>query len=290
MTLKLGIPSKGRLQADAIAWFAARGVALERTGSEREYAGRVRGVGGVDLVLLSAAEIPGELARGRIHLGITGQDLVRERIPRWEASVTELAPARLRPRRPRRRRARRLDRRRRHGRPRRRRRRLPRPHGHRLRVATKYHHLVRDFFRAHGVADYQLVDSQGATEGTVKNLHRRGDRRHHHHRLDPARQPPQGARRRPDPRERGHPLRARAPPVGRSRDRGSQAFSPPSPSGSGFRGRLGMTDLRKLLSAAARPSGLPVSAGARAGCPLRRVANRMSSMRVEPSASGTMTR
>ena len=43
-------------------------------------------------------------------------------------------------------------------------------HGQRLRVATKYHHLVREFFRWHGVADYQLVDSQGATEGTVKNL------------------------------------------------------------------------------------------------------------------------
>ena len=43
-------------------------------------------------------------------------------------------------------------------------------HGHRLRVATKYHHLVREFFRSRGVADYQLVDSQGATEGTVKNL------------------------------------------------------------------------------------------------------------------------
>ena len=43
-------------------------------------------------------------------------------------------------------------------------------HGQRLRVATKYHHLVREFFRLHGVADYQLVDSQGATEGAVKNL------------------------------------------------------------------------------------------------------------------------
>ncbi|MEO0372801.1 MAG: ATP phosphoribosyltransferase, partial [Pseudomonadota bacterium] len=42
-------------------------------------------------------------------------------------------------------------------------------HGFRLRIATKYHRLVRDFLRAHGVADYQLVDSQGATEGTVKN-------------------------------------------------------------------------------------------------------------------------
>jgi ATP phosphoribosyltransferase len=42
-------------------------------------------------------------------------------------------------------------------------------HGHRLRIATKYHRLVRDFLAAHGVADYQLIDSQGATEGTVKN-------------------------------------------------------------------------------------------------------------------------
>ena len=43
-------------------------------------------------------------------------------------------------------------------------------HGHRLRIATKYHRLVREFLTAHGVADYALVDSQGATEGTVKNL------------------------------------------------------------------------------------------------------------------------
>jgi ATP phosphoribosyltransferase len=28
---------------------------------------------------------------------------------------------------------------------------------------------VREFLQAQGVADYQLVDSQGATEGTVKN-------------------------------------------------------------------------------------------------------------------------
>jgi len=42
-------------------------------------------------------------------------------------------------------------------------------HGFRMRIATKYHRLVRDFLRDHGVADYQLVDSQGATEGTVKH-------------------------------------------------------------------------------------------------------------------------
>ena len=42
-------------------------------------------------------------------------------------------------------------------------------HGHRLRIATKYHRLVREFLRHAGVADYALVDSQGATEGTVGN-------------------------------------------------------------------------------------------------------------------------
>ena len=43
-------------------------------------------------------------------------------------------------------------------------------HGHGLRIATKYHNLVRAFFRRHGMADYRLVDSQGATEATPKNL------------------------------------------------------------------------------------------------------------------------
>jgi ATP phosphoribosyltransferase len=168
--LRLGIPSKGRLQDATIDWFGARGIAVARAGSGREYRGTVAGIDGVELQLLSAAEIPRELAAGRLHLGVTGQDLVREEIPRWDERVTEIAPmgfgfadlvvavpafwidvadmgdldaaaAEFRAR-----------------------------HGRRLRVATKYLHLVREFFRAHGVANYQLVESQGATEGTVKNL------------------------------------------------------------------------------------------------------------------------
>lgn len=170
MALKLGIPSKGRLQEDTIAWFAARGITVARTGAGREYRGVVEGIEGVELVLISAGEIPGALAAGRLHLGVTGQDLVREEIPRWEERLTEVATmgfgfadlivavpafwidvtemsdldaaaARFRAR-----------------------------HGHRLRIATKYNHLVRAFFERHGVADYLLVDSQGATEGAVKNL------------------------------------------------------------------------------------------------------------------------
>lgn len=169
MSIKLGVPSKGRLMEKTFDWFAKRGITLSRTGSDREYAGAVEGVEGVDLVLLSAGEIPRELAAGRIHLGVTGTDLVHEKLPRWEQQVEELEPmgfgeadlilavpqfwidvdtledldavsAAFR-----------------------------RTHGHRLRIATKYHRLIREFLADAGVADYQLVDSQGATEGTVKN-------------------------------------------------------------------------------------------------------------------------
>jgi len=88
--LKLGIPSKGRLQDKTIDWFADRGVSVQRTGSEREYAGVVKGMDNIELVLLSAGEIPKELAAGRIHLGVTGTDLVREKMGDWQAIVDEV--------------------------------------------------------------------------------------------------------------------------------------------------------------------------------------------------------
>lgn len=168
--LKLGVPSKGRLMEQTFDWFAERGVRLGRAGSEREYAGKVEGAEGVALVLLSAGEIPRELAAGRIHLGVTGSDLVREKLAGWRSDVVEVARmgfghadlvlavpecwrdcetlddlaviARD----------------------------FRAAHGFRLRIATKYHRLVRAFLSEHEVADYQLVDSQGATEGTVANL------------------------------------------------------------------------------------------------------------------------
>ena len=168
--LKIGVPSKGRLMEKTFDWFGARGVTMRQTGAERESSGAVDGVQGVELVLLSAGEIPRELAAGRIHLGVTGSDLVRDKLADWEVQVAELAPlgfghadliiavpdawidvdtlddldaaaGAFRA-----------------------------AHGFRLRIATKYHRLVREFLTRNGVADYALVDSQGATEGTVKNL------------------------------------------------------------------------------------------------------------------------
>lgn len=169
MTLKLGLPSKGRIQEHTIRWFAERGIAIERDPDGREYSARALGIAGVQPVMLSAGEIPRELAAGRIHLGITGEDLIRDRVHDWErrvmlaqklgfgdadlvvavpafwvdvermADLDEVAAA-FRAR-----------------------------HGHAFRIATKYHVLTRQFLRRHAVADYRLVDSQGATEATPLN-------------------------------------------------------------------------------------------------------------------------
>ena len=170
MILKIGVPSKGRLMEKAFEWFGTKGVHMRQTGDAREYSGVIEGLDNTELVLLSAGEIPRELAAGRIHLGVTGSDLVRDKLSDWHMQVDALtalgfghadliiavpmcwidvdtledldaAAAAFRA-----------------------------THGYRLRIATKYHRLVREFLTAQGVADYQLVDSQGATEGTVKNL------------------------------------------------------------------------------------------------------------------------
>ncbi|TAG30469.1 MAG: ATP phosphoribosyltransferase [Rhodobacterales bacterium] len=167
--IKIGVPSKGRLMEQTFDWFGQRGLTMRRTGAEREYSGAVEGMAGVKLVLLAASEVPRELEAGRIDLGVTGTDLVREELADWSTVVEEVAPlgfgradlviavpsvwvdvdtlddldaaaAAFRA-----------------------------THGFRLRIATKYHRLVRDFLTENGVADYQLVDSLGATEGTVKN-------------------------------------------------------------------------------------------------------------------------
>lgn len=167
--IRVAIPSKGRLMDKTADWFAARGLTLTRKGSDREYAVRFAESETIQPVLLSAGEIPGELAIGRVHFGVTGSDLIHERVANPQDQVAAIAQmgfghadlilavpacwhdvdclddldavaAQFR-----------------------------QNHGFRLRIATKYHRMVRTFLRRHGVADYQLVTSQGATEGTVAN-------------------------------------------------------------------------------------------------------------------------
>ncbi|MDQ0474996.1 ATP phosphoribosyltransferase [Labrys wisconsinensis] len=163
--LLLGIPSKGRLQENCAAFFGRAGMRFVQERGARDYRGAVAGMDDVEVLFLSASEIAGQLASGAIHMGVTGEDLVRETIPRADERVLMIEPlgfgqanvvvavpqawidvrgmmdvedvaASFRQR-----------------------------HGRRLRVATKYVNLTRGFFSGHGVADYLIVESLGATEG-----------------------------------------------------------------------------------------------------------------------------
>lgn len=163
--LILAVPSKGRLQENAAAFFARAGLVFSQSRGARDYRGTLKGVPDVEVAFLSASEIVTQLATGAAHLGITGEDLIREQIADADEAVELLTPlgfghanvvvavpqawidvrtmadldevaADLRTR-----------------------------HGRKMRVATKYVNLTRRFFAEKGVADYRIVESLGATEG-----------------------------------------------------------------------------------------------------------------------------
>jgi ATP phosphoribosyltransferase len=163
--LVIAVPAKGRLQENAEAFFARAGLTLIKPRGARDYRGAVAGLDGVEVAYLSASEITAQLATGAVHLGITGEDLVREMMPdadtrvvlieglgfgfanvvvavpqawidvRTMADIDDVATA------------------------------FRHHHSRKMRVATKYVNLTRGFFSAQGVIDYRIVESSGATEG-----------------------------------------------------------------------------------------------------------------------------
>jgi ATP phosphoribosyltransferase len=163
--LKLALPSKGRLQEQTNAYFSRAGLRLRQGRGAREYRAQFDGYDEIEILYLSAAEIAGELSRGGAHLGVTGEDLVREIVPFPKKRVLLLHPlgfgnadvvvavprtwidvltmrdlvdvAAM----------------------------LHATDGKAMRVATKYTNITRSFFERHGVAEYCLVPSSGATEG-----------------------------------------------------------------------------------------------------------------------------
>ncbi len=164
--LILGVPSKGRLMEQASDYFAGLGLAYQKTGHERGYRGAIPGLPEIEVAYLSASEIARHLQLGRIHLGVTGEDLIRENIPDADercdflarlgfgradvvvavpecwidvSTIADLEEAAAL---------------------------FYREHDRRLRVATKYMNLARRFFAARGLVTYRLVESLGATEGT----------------------------------------------------------------------------------------------------------------------------
>jgi ATP phosphoribosyltransferase len=163
--LIIASPSKGRLQENAAAFFARAGLELTQGRGARDYRGSISGLDNVEVAYLSASEITSRLARGEAHLGVTGEDLIREEILHPESKVELLAPlgfgsanvvvavpqawidvrsmadisdvaSHFRAR-----------------------------HGRGLRVATKYVNTTRRFFSQHNIGDYRIVESSGATEG-----------------------------------------------------------------------------------------------------------------------------
>lgn len=164
-TLTLGIPSKGRLMEATEALLGKAGFVLARNGSDRLYRGHLGGLDGIEVAFLSASEIAGSLKDGKIDLGVTGEDLLREtlrpeddrvdvleRLGFGFANVVVAVPecwldvARMSD----------LDEVSES---------FYKRHGRRLRVATKYLNLTRRFFSAKGVTGYRIVESLGATEG-----------------------------------------------------------------------------------------------------------------------------
>ena len=163
--LVLALPSKGRLMEQCANMLAGAGLAIAKSGSPRGYKGEIAGLPDVEVNFVSSSEIAQFLKNGAAHLGITGEDLLRETMADCDERVTFLRPCGFGhadvvvavP-------ACWIDVRRMAdleemtlG--------FRRLHGRRVRVATKYMNLTRRFFAQKGVTGYRSVESLGATEG-----------------------------------------------------------------------------------------------------------------------------
>ena len=212
--LVIAVPAKGRLQENAVAFFARAGLELVKPRGARDYRGTIADLPGVEVAYLSASEIAQLLAQGAVHLGVTGEDLVREMIPDADRSVVLIDALGF---------------------------------GHANVVVA----VPQAWIDVHGMADLDDVATAfrlkhrpqdaacdqipepdarlllrprhhrlphrrelGRDRGRAGRRHRRAHRRHHHDRRDARRQWAQGDRRRRDPALAGEPASPRAPPIG----------------------------------------------------------------------------
>ena len=77
--LVLALPSKGRLLEQCNAALARVGLTVTRpAGAARGYKAGIDELPGVEVSFVSAAEIAQLLKTGAVHLGVTGEDLIRE--------------------------------------------------------------------------------------------------------------------------------------------------------------------------------------------------------------------
>ena len=167
--IRFGLPSKGRLKKQVEKFFSERGLELVNAGMTREYLAKFKGEKKVQVILLAASDIPLEIKKGNIDIGITGRDLIFEKILDWRKCILELKQ---------------LDfgeadlvigvpqfwidvnhlddldevafffR---------------KKYSRCLRIATKYQNITREFLIDNQVTNFEIIESQGATEGAIVN-------------------------------------------------------------------------------------------------------------------------
>ena len=162
--INIGIPSKGRLRKDVLNIFKNKRLNLISERGKRDLIGSIKNIKNVKILYLHAREIVERLGDGSLDIGFSGYDLLRESeintqkkinvIKKYEFGKANLVVA------------------------------IPDPwidvqtvadleeiafefrdkKKKRLRVATKYPNLTKEFFFSKGVTQFQLVESLGATE------------------------------------------------------------------------------------------------------------------------------
>ena len=167
--IRFGLPSKGRLKKQVEKFFSERGLELVNAGMTREYLAEFKGEKKVQIILLAASDIPLEIKKGNLDVGITGRDLIFEKILDWRKCILELKQldfgnadlvigvpqfwidvnhlddldevAFF----------------------------LRKKYSRCLRIATKYQNITREFLIDKQVTNFEIIESQGATEGAIVN-------------------------------------------------------------------------------------------------------------------------
>ena len=162
--INIGIPSKGRLRRDVLKIFSKKKLKLISERGERDLIGSIQNKSNIKILYLHAREIIERLGDGSLDIGFSGFDLLKESevniqnkisvIKKLNFGNANLVVA------------------------------IPDPwidvqtiadleeiafefrdkKKKRLRVATKYPNLTRDFLFSKGVTQFQIVESLGATE------------------------------------------------------------------------------------------------------------------------------
>ena len=162
--IKIGLPSKGRLKDETLAFLKGKNLEVTNSFGERNYFFNIKNNNELDGVFLHAREIIERINDGTLDIGISGLDILKElpdvysknlkifkklnfgfadlvvAIPKDWLDVQNMADLEevsfeFREK-----------------------------YGRRMRVATKYPNLTESFFLSKGVSQFKVVPSLGATE------------------------------------------------------------------------------------------------------------------------------